>query len=122
MLTHRRQIGDAAEEIAARFLRSNGLRVLERNFRSRLGELDLIAIDGDVLVIAEVRSRASNAYGGAAASVDGRKQRRLIRTAAQLLQQRRELATRRVRFDVLVVSGIPGDLPQIEWIRHAFTA
>src|SRR5882672_4924002 len=120
MLTRRQRIGQAAEAIAADFLRAKGLEILERNYRRRLGELDLIARERDVLVIAEVRTRASNAYGGAAASVGIRKQRRLIRAASQLLQQRKDLARMPVRFDVIVVSDMAAESPHVEWIQHAF--
>jgi putative endonuclease len=82
--------------------------------------LDIVARDGDVLVLAEVRTRASNRYGGAAASVDAHKQQRLIRAASQLLQQRRDLSRLRVRFDVIVVSNIASETPAIDWIQHAF--
>src|SRR5256885_11378323 len=122
MLTARQRIGRRAEDIAAEFLHAKGLAVLERNYRRRLGELDVIARQGDVLVIAEVRTRASDAYGGAAASVNARKQRRLIRAAAQLIQQRKNLARLRVRFDVIVVSEPAAEKPRVEWIPHAFHA
>lgn len=121
MLTQRQRIGQAAEDIAAEFLRAKGLEIIHRNYRRRLGELDVVARDGNVLVIAEVRARASNAYGGAAASVRIWKQRRLIRAASQLLQQHKELARMPVRFDVIVVSDISTGGPKIEWIRHAFS-
>jgi putative endonuclease len=114
--TYRQIIGRKAEDIAVDFLRARGLRILERNFRRRLGELDIVARDGDTLVIVEVRTRASHWYGGAAASVDRRKQQRLIRAAAQLLQQRRDLSQLRARFDVVVVDGNG----KVEWLRHAF--
>ena len=120
MLTRRQRIGQAAEDIAADFLRAKGLEILERNYRRRLGELDLIARERDVLVIVEVRTRASNAYGGAAASVGIGKQRRLIRAASQLLQQRKDLARMRVRFDVIVVSDMSSESPHVEWLQHAF--
>jgi len=118
--TQRQLIGQAAENLAADFLRAKGLEILERNYRRRLGELDIVARVGDVLVIAEVRTRASDRYGGAAASVDPRKQQRIIRAASQLLQQRKDLARLRVRFDVIVVSNLASETPPIEWIQHAF--
>src|SRR3984957_10513212 len=118
--TEKQLIGLAAENIAADFLRAKGLEILQRNYRRRLGELDIVARDGDVLVIAEVRTRASNRYGGAAASVDPRKQQRLIRAASQLLQQRRDLAPLRVRFDVIAVLDMDRERPRVEWIQHAF--
>ncbi len=120
MPTRRQQIGRRAEQLAAEFLAAQGLTILARNYRRRLGELDIVAHGGGVLVIAEVRTRSSEAFGGAAASVARSKQRRIIRAAAQLLQRRRDLAQLPVRFDVLVVSGPEQPAPHIEWIRHAF--
>ena len=122
MLTRRQQSGRRAEELAAEFLRAAGCEILERNYRRRLGELDIIARCAGVLVIAEVRMRASNAFGGAAASVTPVKQRRIVRAAQQLLQQHPELARLPVRFDVLVVSNPDGPAHSVEWIKHAFEA
>ena len=118
----RHERGKRAEELAADFLRAQGLRILERNYRRRLGELDIIAQGAGVLVIAEVRTRSSIAYGGAAASVDRRKQQRITRAAAALLQQRAELARLPVRFDVIVVWDLESSAPRIEWLQHAFEA
>ena len=122
MPTAQQQAGQRAEQLAAEFLRAAGCEILQCNYRRRLGELDIVARADDVLVIAEVRTRASNAYGGAAASVGRRKQRRITRAASQLLQQRADLAALPVRFDVLVVSDPFGPAPAIEWIQHAFEA
>lgn len=122
MLTQRQELGRRAEQLAADLLRSAGFELLERNYRRRLGELDVVARGAGVLVIAEVRTRTQQRYGSAAASVDRRKQQRIIRAAAQLLQQRPELARLPVRFDVIVVSDATGAAPRIEWIRHAFEA
>jgi putative endonuclease len=110
-------IGREAEELACEFLEQRGLTVLLRNYRRRSGELDVVARDGEVLVIGEVRARSSDQFGGAAASVDGWKQHKIIRAATQLLQERKDLARHRVRFDVLVVRGT-----DVEWIKHAFEA
>jgi putative endonuclease len=120
LLTRRQQTGRRAEELAAEFLRACGCEILQTNFRRRLGELDIVARHGNVLLVAEVRTRATCAYGGAAASVDRRKQQRIARAASQLLQQRRDLAALSVRFDVVVVSDPHSSTPKIEWIRHAF--
>jgi putative endonuclease len=122
MLTARQQSGRRAEELAAEFLRAQGFEILQRNYLRRLGELDVIARRADLLVIAEVRTRSSAAYGGAAASVDRRKQQRITRAATALLQQRADLARLAVRFDVVVVSDPHGAAPRIEWIQHAFEA
>ena len=119
--TPKQLIGTAAENIAADYLRAQGLEILQRNYLRRLGELDIVARDPrGVLVIAEVRARASDRFGGAAASVDFRKQQRLVRAAHQLLQQRRELACMPVRFDVVCVSDVGGNPPRVDWIRQAF--
>jgi putative endonuclease len=122
MLTARQQSGRRAEELAAEFLRAQGFEILQRNYLRRLGELDVIARRADLLVIAEVRTRSSAAYGGAAASVDRRKQQRITRAASALLQQRADLARLAVRFDVIAVSDPHGAAPRIEWIQHAFAA
>jgi putative endonuclease len=119
----RRVIGQRAEDIAAQFLTEQGLTVVLRNYRVKMGELDIVASEAaDVLVIAEVRTRASAEYGGAAASVDGWKQRCVVRTAARLLQDRKDLALYRVRFDVIVVADVDSPKPRVEWIKHAFAS
>jgi putative endonuclease len=115
-------LGARAEQLALQYLQGRGLTIVERNYRRRLGEIDLVALDHGVLVIAEVRTRSSEAFGGAAASVDGRKQRRIIRAAAQLLQQHRDYAALPVRFDVLIITGAASTAPEIQWLRHAFEA
>src|SRR5215831_5560372 len=122
MPTVRQQLGRRAEELAAEFLRAAGCEILQCNYSRRLGELDIVALADEVLVVAEVRTRGGNAYGGAAASVDRRKQRRITRAASQLLQQRSDLAALPVRFDVIVVNDPNGPAPTIEWIQHAFEA
>src|SRR5882724_11949763 len=99
----RQRIGQKAEDAAVGFLESQGLTILLRNFRRPLGEVDIVALEGDVLVIAEVGTRLSPRFGGAAASVDPRKQGKVLRAAAQLLQQRKDLAKYKVRFDVIAV-------------------
>ena len=118
----RRARGGAAERLAAEHLVARGLEILLRNYRRRTGELDIVAREGEVLVIVEVRMRATAAFGGAAASVDGLKRARIVRTAAQLLQRRRDLAQMRVRFDVIVVGDLAERPIPLEWIRHAFDA
>ncbi len=116
--THnRRAQGALAEDRAAALLESRGYAIVLRNFARRGGELDLVARRGDLLIVAEVRQRSREDFGGAAASVDYSKQRRIVRTAALLLQRYPALARLRVRFDVLVVRDCG-----IEWIEHAFTA
>jgi len=111
----RRQTGTLAENSAAAFLESQGFVIVARNFLRRVGELDVVALGGDLLIIAEVRTRASDRYGGAAASIGRDKQRRIAATAALFLQRHPELQRCRVRFDVIVVRD-----GGVEWLKHAF--
>jgi putative endonuclease len=115
-------LGARAEQIAGEYLQARGLTILARNYRRRLGEIDLVARDGGVLVIAEVRTRSREDFGGAAASITRAKQRRIIRATTQLLQQHRDYAALPVRFDVLIVSGLGSRGAQVNWLRHAFEA
>jgi putative endonuclease len=120
--TDRAVIGKNAEDLATEFLQGQGLEILTRNYRRRNGEIDVVARDGDVLLIVEVRTRSSERYGGAAASIDGWKCHKIVRATQQLLQQHAELARLRVRFDVIVVHEVSALKPRIEWIKHAFDA
>jgi putative endonuclease len=120
--TWRQRLGRQAEVAAAAYLEAQGARILLRNYRCRCGELDIVALlEQGELAIVEVRTRSSSAYGGAAESVDACKRQRLVRAASLLLQQRRDLARLRVRFDVIVVRE-PFGAAHIEWIKHAFSA
>ena len=112
-----RRRGEEAEELAARFLAGQGLEILARNYRTRFGEVDLVARDGATLVFVEVRLRSWGAFGGAAGSVDGRKQRRIVAAARHYLAR---LGTEPAcRFDVITLQGRPGSP---SWIRGAFDA
>lgn len=112
--------GRAAEAAAARHLERAGYRILAANFRARGGELDLVALDGEALAIVEVRYRASDRYGGAAASITRAKQGRIVRAAKALLRARPALARLPARFDVVEVSG-PADALRCDLIRAAFS-
>ncbi len=116
----RRQLGISAELAAAQFLEGQHLTILLRNYRCRMGELDLVASAPDgTLVIAEVRMRSSQSYGGAAASVYARKQRRILRASRHLRALQPRLARHPIRFDVLELNPQAGGYA-IKWIRHAF--
>lgn len=118
----RRALGAAAEQAAARFLEARSLRILLRNYRCRAGELDLVALGPDgTLVIVEVRLRASRRYGGGAASVDFRKQRRLLRASRHLLATHPRFGRCALRFDVIDLWRDDTGY-RIDWIRHAFDA
>ncbi|MBI5923686.1 MAG: YraN family protein [Betaproteobacteria bacterium] len=113
----RRSSGERAEALAAAYLERQGLRILERNYRVRGGEIDLICDDHGCLVFVEVRLRTSSRFGGAAASITTTKQRRLILAARHYLSGRREQPC---RFDAVLLSGLTDN--DIEWIRNAFDA
>jgi putative endonuclease len=101
--------GHQAESAACELLRDVGLAIIERNYRCKLGELDIIATQDDLLVFVEVRSRSSNSFGGA--TVSATKRRQVSRVAAAYLTNRRPIH-RRTRFDVVIVTaGIPTHIP-----------
>lgn len=105
--------GSAAEEAAANFLARQGLEIVARNYRTRMGEIDLVARDGATLVFVEVRMRSSARYGGGAESIGARKQARIAAAARQYLSRlRREPPC---RFDVVTLDG-----GSPEWLRAAF--
>lgn len=107
--------GAAAEQCAAQFLQAQGLNITARNYRCRFGEIDLIAQDGKTLVFVEVKSRSSENFGGAAASITHDKRARLLRAARHYLASHGNNSA--CRFDAVLIRGEP---PQIEWIRNAF--
>jgi putative endonuclease len=114
-LTPAQAAGGAAEEAAARFLERNGLAIVARNYRTRHGEIDLVAREGATLVFVEVRMRSSERFGGGAESIGWRKRSRIEAAARHyLMRLRREPPC---RFDVVTLDGgIP------VWIRGAFEA
>lgn len=117
--TPKQRAGDAVEQAACELLAGHGCRIVARQVRYRDGELDIVAFDAATLVFVEVRMRRSARFGGAAASVDGRKQRRLVRAAQRFLAQHYPDPRRAppCRFDVIAADGT-----QLEWLRAAFSA
>ena len=98
----RGEIGRRGEEYAARYLMGCGFRIVERNFRAKVGEIDIVAVDGDELVFVEVRYRRSAGHGTPAETVGPRKRLRLVRAAALFLQARGASDTP-CRFDVVAL-------------------
>lgn len=107
--------GERTEQQALEYLQAAGLYLIERNYRCRFGEIDLVMADNDVLVFVEVRFRRNRLFGGPAASVDSHKQRRLIATAEHFLQYHRDRRHQPARFDLIAVTE-PNNL---EWIQNA---
>ncbi len=112
--------GAEAETLAAAYLIARGLTVVAKNLRCKAGELDLVCLDREVLVIVEVRQRARADFGGALASVTWRKQRKLIRATRFHWQRQPGWRARILRFDVIAVQDRAGGAPEITWIRDAF--
>lgn len=110
-------IGSAAEDWALDFLRGRGLALVGRNFRCRVGEIDLIMRDGPATVFVEVRYRRDPRHGSAAETVSAHKQRRFTAAARRYLQQHPAAARAPCRFDVVAITG-----EQVEWLRGAFSA
>ncbi len=107
--------GAAAEQQAEKYLQQQGLKSLARNYRSRFGEIDLIMQEGVILVFIEVRMRQREDYGGAAASIDSRKQRRIICTARQYLTRLAVIPP--CRFDAVLLNN-----QGLNWLKNAFSA
>ena len=108
------ELGASAEALAIALLEQRGYRIVERNFRVRAGEIDIVARDGDVLVFVEVRSRADAEHGHAAEMIGPRKQRQVARVAAHYLQQRDPVYAQ-ARFDVVAITGGEIELIQDAW-------
>jgi len=115
-----RDSGLAWEREAARYLGAQGLEVLEQGYRCRLGEIDLVCRDGATLVIVEVRARSDRSHGGAADSIDRRKQHKLVQATRHYLMRHPRWWDAPLRFDVVAVDDIAGHAPDLEWIRNAF--
>jgi putative endonuclease len=111
-------LGRLGEELASRRLRSLGYEILERNYRCRLGEIDLVARDGDVLVFVEIKTRKNRPLGEAKEAVNRRKQGQLSRVALAYLKSKKLWDTK-ARFDVVAI-GVGEGKEKIEIIRDAF--
>lgn len=109
--------GKDAEDRACRYLQSRGLQLLQRNYRSKRGEIDLLMQDKDSLVFVEVRYRKDPRFGSAAESVGRRKQSRLIACAQHYILTHPSACQQPCRFDVVSFTG-----SAIEWIPNAFSA
>ena len=114
----RQLFGREGEKVAERYLKNKGYTVVERNYRCRGGEVDLIVLDRRVIVFVEVKTRSDHGFGNPLEAVEPRKQRRMIH-AAQLFLHQKKLHQRDARFDVVGISW-PGGDPVIEHVRNAF--
>jgi len=114
-------IGSEGERAAAEFLEARGYRILDRNYRTRLGEIDLVAEEGRILVFVEVKVQLNDRFGGPAAAITSAKQARIARLAQQYVMSRR-LGERPCRFDVVLIWGGDPKTRRIELLPGAFDA
>jgi putative endonuclease len=113
--------GQQAEDSACQYLTTQGLSLIERNYFSPRGEIDLIMKDNSTTVFIEVRYRSNSRFGSGAESVDQRKQKKLLATAAYYLQKNPKAARGACRFDVISLTTNNGE-QQLDWIPDAFQA
>ncbi len=123
MFSFKRKVGNQAEDIALEYLSTHGLELIEQNYLTKLGEIDIIMLDKSekTLVFVEVRYRKNTHFGTATETIDTTKQTKIIRTAQHYLQQHKKYQEFICRFDVV---GVESDLkyPKINWIKDAFEA
>ncbi len=121
MFNFKRKIGNQAEDIALAYLSKQGLKLIEKNYLTPLGEIDIIMLDktSQTLVFIEVRYRANIHFGAAVETVTHKKQAKIIHTAELYLQRHQKYQDYLCRFDVV---GLESDLkyPKINWIKDAF--
>ena len=121
MTIHRQSLGKTGEDLAAAELAARGYAILERRYRTRYGEIDIVADDRGTIVFVEVRARATRDCGTAAESVTPRKQRQLASMAVDYLGRRR-FTDRPCRFDVVAIDDADGERPAITVYPGAFDA
>jgi putative endonuclease len=118
MADDRKRYGQSSEQIAARFLKRNGYKIIERNYRTALGEIDIVARHKGVLVFVEVKARRTGRFGHPAAAVTTAKQRKISMAALVYLKANRAME-KPARFDVVSIMQTDGP-PQVEVITNAF--
>jgi len=118
MLNRRQKLGQKGEALAERHLKKLGYQIIERNYRNKLGEIDLIARENGALVFVEVKTRRSDRYGSPRLAITPQKQRKLSMTALTYLKQTRQINCK-ARFDVVLINAA-GATPEIETIQNAF--
>ena len=117
------QIGQRYEVLARDYLQKKGLKLLEQNYHSRFGEIDLIMFDRQVLCFIEVKFRKSNSFGGAISAIPVAKQQKIIKTAQCYIAATPAIAQKPMRFDALILQlGLTLPALNIEWIQSAFYA
>ena len=118
MLNRQQQFGQNSETVAARFLKKRRYKILETNYRTRQGEIDIIARDGNTIAFIEVKARTSEHFGNPKGAVTLQKQRKISMAALQYLKATKQ-SDAKARFDVVSISTLT-DPPAIEIIKNAF--
>ena len=113
-------LGRHGEELAVVYLEEKGLHILEKNFRNKIGEIDLIAQDGSTLCFVEVKTRRSFAFGKPFESVHYHKQQKIIKVAICYLKYKKGTLSVKCRFDVISIYKDPDGKAQIHHIKNAF--
>jgi len=114
----RRHTGKCGESLAVRILKKSGYKIVEQNYRSKLGEIDIIAKEAGVLAFVEVKARRTDRFGGPKHAITPRKQRKISMVALEYLKQTDQMEER-ARFDVVAIHLTPGQ-PDVEIIKNAF--
>ena len=115
----RKALGVKGEDLAVRYLKKKGFKVIQRNYHCPLGEIDLIAREGDTLVFIEIKARSSSEYGLPQDAVDRFKQKKIIQAAKTYLAEHHLTEDIPARFDVVAIHLTPAG-PDIELIKDAF--
>jgi putative endonuclease len=118
MLNKRQQFGKESESLAVRYLKKNGYKILEQNYRNKIGEIDIIAKEKGTLVFVEVKARKTRGFGNPKWAVTPKKQRKISMVALYYLKATKQTQVK-ARFDVVALS-LAKDNPQIEIIKNAF--
>ncbi|NMA67839.1 MAG: YraN family protein [Desulfitobacterium sp.] len=119
-MTHKRiKTGSYGEELAAKFLRKEGLKIIMRNYRCSLGEMDIIAQDNQTLVFAEVRTRSTGRMGWGEESINYQKRLRLQKIATYFIKEKKYKNWPQIRIDCIAIrtSENQGKTPEIRWIK-----
>lgn len=116
-----KELGRRGEELAAQYLTAHGCSIVQKNYRCPMGEIDIIARRGELVIFVEVKTRRSGRFGRPGSAVDFFKQQKIIRSASWYIRQK-GLEDSRFRFDVLEVMRIPGGQISVNHIKGAFEA
>lgn len=115
----KREAGNKGEDLAVQFLKRKGIKIIDRSYRVKAGEIDIIAKDRQTYCFIEVKSRSGDKFGTALEAVDRKKKERMTRAALWYLQSHR-LTEHPCRFDVVAIQSDGAEEPKIEWLQNAF--